>query len=291
MAGAPSAAATGEQVLAAAKVKEETKARNIWLHAWHDPVAGLKAYSQCVRLADLNGDGESKLMVAGSDKKLKIYKGTTLLSENVLLDQPVAVCIFYPDANKPRTPSVAVAAGPFVFIYRNLRPYYKFSLPALVVDDKEADVWTRLFELNRSLASKKPHGLTVRDWRNRLDRWRTERRTLAHADIDSDNDHIWMMRVLESVSQESWYKKLRKDIAHDERRGMFIDSTDAMWEKFEFEETWLEDNPSHTRVNNVDVIEDYDMQSQLDETRGRSNRFHRDYEVAALGRGRGRRVS
>ena len=107
---------------------------------------------------------------------------------------------------------------------------------------KEADVWTRLFELNRSLASKKPPGSTVRDWRNKLDRWRVERRTLAHSDIDSDNDHIWMMRVLESVSHESWYKKLRKDIAHDERRGIFIESTDAMWEKLEFEETWIEDS-------------------------------------------------
>lgn len=46
-----------------------------WLHAWYDPVANLHAFSRCIRLADLFGDGEDKLIVADSDKKLKIYKG------------------------------------------------------------------------------------------------------------------------------------------------------------------------------------------------------------------------
>ena len=42
-ASAPAAPpASGEQVLAAAKEREKAKARDIWLHAWHDPVAGLK---------------------------------------------------------------------------------------------------------------------------------------------------------------------------------------------------------------------------------------------------------
>jgi Bardet-Biedl syndrome 1 protein len=33
------------------------------------------------------------------------------------------------DNNNPRTPAIAVGSGPFIYIYRNLRPYYKFSLP------------------------------------------------------------------------------------------------------------------------------------------------------------------
>ena len=121
----------------AARKSEEARAKKIWLHAWHDPVAGLKSFTSCVRLADLSGDGESKLLVAGTDKRLKIYKGTTLLSENMLLAAPVSVCVFYPDAKK--APSVGVAAGPFVFIYRNLRPYYKFSLPLVVVGGKDSE--------------------------------------------------------------------------------------------------------------------------------------------------------
>ena len=97
-----------------------------------------------MRLADLHGDGDSKLLVAGADRKLKIYKGTVLLSENVLLDAPVAICSFYPEAKKPALPSVAVAAGPYVFIYRNMRPYYKFTLPFLPVDSRESSAWTAL---------------------------------------------------------------------------------------------------------------------------------------------------
>ena len=134
--------ATGEDVMRAARVAEERTARSVWLHAWHDPVASLKAFTPCVRFADLSGDGDSKMLVASADKKLKIYTGTTLLSENVLLDAPASICTFYPDAKgSPRVPSVAVAAGPFVFIYRNLRPWYKFSLPQTKPHADEEAAW------------------------------------------------------------------------------------------------------------------------------------------------------
>ena len=96
-----------------------------WLNAWFDPVAGIKSYSSCVRLADVSGDGEYKLLVADADRKLKVYKGTALHSEHALLQAPSAMASFYADLNKPQTPSVAVGAGPYIFIYRNLRPYYK----------------------------------------------------------------------------------------------------------------------------------------------------------------------
>ena len=88
----------GEQAMAAAKQRDESRARKVWLDAWYDPVASLRAHTPCVRLADLHGDGDSKLLVAGADRKLRVYKGTYLLSENVLLDAPVAICAFYPTA-------------------------------------------------------------------------------------------------------------------------------------------------------------------------------------------------
>jgi hypothetical protein len=49
----------------------------VWLNAWHDPVAGLKTHGGCVRLVDLYGDGDSKLLVADQERKLTVYKGTT----------------------------------------------------------------------------------------------------------------------------------------------------------------------------------------------------------------------
>eukprot|EP00276_Gloeochaete_wittrockiana_P008473 CAMPEP_0184664068 /NCGR_PEP_ID=MMETSP0308-20130426/51076_1 /TAXON_ID=38269 /ORGANISM="Gloeochaete witrockiana, Strain SAG 46.84" /LENGTH=592 /DNA_ID=CAMNT_0027107225 /DNA_START=108 /DNA_END=1886 /DNA_ORIENTATION=+ len=116
-------------------------AQSVWLNAWHDPVAGIKTYTSCVRMADLNGDGDWKLLIADLDRKLKVYRGTALISEHALLDTPCAIATFYSDANVPRIPSVAVAAGPHIFIYRNLRPYYKFTLPSLEIDRQETEVW------------------------------------------------------------------------------------------------------------------------------------------------------
>ncbi len=139
---------TGSGVDPNAPSKEDSKAEarrlaGPWLHAWHDPVANTKALSNCVRLADLSGDGDYKLLIADADKKLKIFRGTSLLSEHALLDVPSALACFYHDLGKPQTPSVAVAAGPYVFIYRNLRPYYKFTLPPVDIEAVEAEIWAK----------------------------------------------------------------------------------------------------------------------------------------------------
>jgi len=37
------------------------------------------------------------------------------------------------DTTDPHTPAVAVASGSFVYVYKNLRPYFKFTLPNLEV--------------------------------------------------------------------------------------------------------------------------------------------------------------
>ena len=46
--------------------------RALWLDAWSDPVAGVKAFTSCMRTADLNGDGDWRLVVADANKKLKV---------------------------------------------------------------------------------------------------------------------------------------------------------------------------------------------------------------------------
>ena len=116
-------------------------ADNPWISAWYDPVAGIKCFSSCLRLADLDGDGDGCLVVGDSDRKLRIFKGTSVIAEHLLLGTPVAVCSFYTDLHRPRTPAVAVASGCHVFIYRNMRPYFKFSLPPVEIDDKERELW------------------------------------------------------------------------------------------------------------------------------------------------------
>ena len=65
-------------------------------------------------------------------------------SDHALLDVPVAIACYYPDTVSPRIPSVGVAAGPHIFIYRNLRPHYKFTVPPVPVPQPELDVWEEL---------------------------------------------------------------------------------------------------------------------------------------------------
>uniref|UniRef100_A0A1A7XV17 BBSome complex member BBS1 n=1 Tax=Iconisemion striatum TaxID=60296 RepID=A0A1A7XV17_9TELE len=122
-----------------------------WLDAHYDPVAGLYTFSSCVDLADLSGDGESRLVVGdlgtgSSGMKLKVYRGTALMSESMLLDLPAGLVAFFMDLHEPRIPAVAVASGPCIYVYKNLRPYFKFTLPGLEINTLEQDVWQQVRE-------------------------------------------------------------------------------------------------------------------------------------------------
>ncbi|XP_060079163.1 Bardet-Biedl syndrome 1 protein homolog [Ylistrum balloti] len=150
-----------------------------WLDAYHDPVASLYTLTQCVALSDIQADGDWKLVIAdlgtGSyNMKLKVYKGTNLMSENAIIDLPTGVVTFYMDILEPRMPAIAVASGPYIYIYKNLRPYFKFTLPTLDVNTVELDLWTQVkeekinvFVLREMLEGMRAEGtvLTVRSLR------------------------------------------------------------------------------------------------------------------------------
>ena len=48
-----------------------------------------------MKLVDVYGDGDYKLVLADADKRLKMYKGSTLHGEQAILASPVALCAFY----------------------------------------------------------------------------------------------------------------------------------------------------------------------------------------------------
>uniref|UniRef100_A0AAR2IUK9 Bardet-Biedl syndrome 1 N-terminal domain-containing protein n=1 Tax=Pygocentrus nattereri TaxID=42514 RepID=A0AAR2IUK9_PYGNA len=134
-------------------MKDSAVSSSKWLDAHYDPVANLYTFSSCIALADLHGDGENKLVVGdlgtgASNMKLKVYRGTGLLSENTLLDLPTGLVSFLMDQHEPCTPAIAVASGPFIYIYKNLRPYFKFTLPTLEVNPLEQDVWSQAREMS-----------------------------------------------------------------------------------------------------------------------------------------------
>ncbi|XP_057681735.1 Bardet-Biedl syndrome 1 protein isoform X2 [Corythoichthys intestinalis] len=152
-----------------------------WLDAHYDPLAGLRTFTSCVALADLSGDGDARLVAAdlgGGHRpavKLKVYQGTALSGESVLLDLPCGLVTFFMDLHEPRVPAVAVASGSCVYVYKNLRPYFKFTLPGLGVDESEQDAWREaregridppaLKELLESLRNKSDAPLSARSLR------------------------------------------------------------------------------------------------------------------------------
>ena len=45
------------------------------------------------------------------------------------------------DQTEPRIPAIAVASGTQIYIYKNLKPYFKFQLPSLEVHPVEKELW------------------------------------------------------------------------------------------------------------------------------------------------------
>ncbi|XP_075254915.1 BBSome complex member BBS1-like [Convolutriloba macropyga] len=158
--GGGSGASNSQQVLDSAKIlsekedklKRETNAK--FLTAFNDPVAQIHTFSSCIALADLTRDGDYKLILAdfgkldlaaeessGVSVKLKVFQGTQMKMENQILDFPTGICALYIDNNMPRTPAIAVASGQSVYVYKNMRPFYKYTLPPLPVSQLEQHYW------------------------------------------------------------------------------------------------------------------------------------------------------
>jgi Bardet-Biedl syndrome 1 protein len=116
----------------------------IWINLWGDPVAGLRSLSSNMCLADLKNEADSNFVVADLKKKLRIYKGTSIAWESSLLDIPSAIAVYYPELNSP--PNLAVASGNSIYIYKNSRPFFKFTLPLIEISSEEIKVWEDLKE-------------------------------------------------------------------------------------------------------------------------------------------------
>lgn len=121
-----------------------TAVENVWLHAFTDPLSNCKSTTNLMRFADINVDGDVCLAVCDLERNLKIYKGTSLMSVHTLLDMPTALCVAYIDKAAPRTPTLAVAGGSYVFIYRHLRPYRKWTCPKVAIAAEEIAIWEHI---------------------------------------------------------------------------------------------------------------------------------------------------
>ncbi|CAK1582231.1 unnamed protein product [Parnassius mnemosyne] len=103
-------------------------------------------------LIDLQNDNEFKLLVGDLGRgdempKLKVFKGAMQTSDLVLPDLPLGVVGFYTSETMPRSfPVVAVAMSSCIYIYRNMKLFYKYYLPSVELSSCEVEVWKQLIE-------------------------------------------------------------------------------------------------------------------------------------------------
>lgn len=140
-------------------ITSESKSK--WLLAHKQPQLVKLTFSDCICFSNLSGDGDYRLIIAdlgdrfagttlASNRKgptsmsprLLILRGTSVQSELCLPETPVGVISFRLQGTAETGGEVlAVAAGSCVYVYKNLKPFYKFALPPAPTDSRERDLW------------------------------------------------------------------------------------------------------------------------------------------------------
>lgn len=210
-----------------------TLATNKWLLAKYEPDASLYTFSSCICLADLFGDGEFKLVIADlgsgtANMKLKVYRGTAMQSEHAIVDLPAGIVAFHMDNNDPHIPALAVASGSYLYIYKNLKPFYKFSLPPLAVNQAENDAWSQAAEERIDLLALKDILLQLR---TELGETALTARSQAFLAID-DNDalevfyHCYRAQPLKRQTAVTCMTTMKKTISDEQAVSCIVIGTE-----------------------------------------------------------------
>lgn len=146
------------QIIAQAQAQQQQALieKPMWLTSWKDHLASAPGTSPCLELCDLNGDSNYQLVIGTIQKRLKVFSGTSSVHDSPLLDIPVGVVSYYPDYSGDglRVPLIAVASGNFIFMYKSLRPYFKFTLPPPDLSPIETAAWKTLSEASTPIDEK-----------------------------------------------------------------------------------------------------------------------------------------
>lgn len=120
----------------------ETMPIKRWIRFLHEPMTNIETAKPCMALGDINGDGENKLVLvdfATNQCRLKLLKGLTLVTDTFLPDEPAGVVTFMEE--NATLPSIAVAVGSSILIYRNMKPYYRCNIESMDLDPSELQLW------------------------------------------------------------------------------------------------------------------------------------------------------
>ena len=112
--GLPSADTPSRPPVSAGMASEAPKSKGgvTWLNAWADPVANLPVPSSHLCLADVTATGEVDLLAVDGANRIRVYRGTNLVSETLLLGAAAGLTNIHLDDKQPVVAAVAVAVGP-----------------------------------------------------------------------------------------------------------------------------------------------------------------------------------
>lgn len=144
---------------------------NRWLEAVWEPGTKIHALPGGMDMLDLAGDGEARLITVdlgmeASDStkvinlivmkndgiifffslnnnlslQIRVFKGGDQITEHNIVEAPCGVVGIYTENAEPRSAVVAIGAGASVFIYKNMKPHFKYCLPHLDPHPKEREV-------------------------------------------------------------------------------------------------------------------------------------------------------
>ncbi|KAL7021319.1 hypothetical protein ACKWTF_011841 [Chironomus riparius] len=129
----------------------EEKKSSHWLDALSDGTAGLTTISSCLTVCDLRCDSYYKLIAAEvplslepKPARLRVYKGNQVVNDQALPGFPSSVQSLYIDEIEPKMPIIAVSVGPSILFYRNMKPYFKYTMPSLMIEPLEEEIWKKL---------------------------------------------------------------------------------------------------------------------------------------------------
>ncbi|KZC07512.1 Bardet-Biedl syndrome 1 protein, partial [Dufourea novaeangliae] len=120
---------------------------NRWLEALWEPGAKLYTLPDAIDMLDVTGDGDARLICAdlgtlgANSTKIRVYKGADQVTEHNMVDRPCGVVGFYTENGEARSSVLAVGGGSSVYIFKNMRPYFKYCLPHIDVHPKEREIW------------------------------------------------------------------------------------------------------------------------------------------------------
>ncbi|XP_011313154.1 Bardet-Biedl syndrome 1 protein [Fopius arisanus] len=120
-----------------------------WLDAVWEPNANIHALPGGLDMLDVAGDNEARLIITDltsevtDSAKVRVYKNGDPVTEHNIMESPCGVVGFYSENAEPRSAAVAVGAGSSIYIYKNMRPHFKYCLPYLDAHPKEREIWHR----------------------------------------------------------------------------------------------------------------------------------------------------